>query len=356
MKRLMTVLLAVALVLCASVPAFAAPAKISALDILDDATTHDETIALTGTTLTPGEEYDFPIQFTIGASTMTATPTNSADYKFTANFTTGSSAMTSAKIEENDAGNLVLRLTCKSSYSTKMTSVTVALKAIYKNTSASALSITAPTYSFKVGWKTIADADLPQSAGDYVSVLPETPVFTKSQLNKIAKLNNYKNVTFASDDWEFTTNITDMDGVNMIYNSASIKEVATKFQDQELRFLNFPAATQFEMSGKMKIFVSDYYDDFNGNFFVYRYVNGKLAKINAVYDSNDESLNFNTNTLGRFVITDQAITDVNVLTVLPNGTSANPNTGANDMVNVAATLAVVSLCTAGAIVFRRKMK
>ena len=55
--------------------------------------------------------------------------------------------------------------------------------------------------------------------------------------------------------------------------------------------------------------VSDLEAGFKGNYYVYRYLNGKLTKLDASFVEEDETLVLETNTLGRFVITDKEIKD-----------------------------------------------
>ena len=64
----------------------------------------------------------------------------------------------------------------------------------------------------------------------------------------------------------------------------------------------------------MELDVSAYADDFNDQFFVYRYLNGKLTEIPAQYHNAEELLTFTTDTLGRFIITDKEIADTVVFT------------------------------------------
>ena len=166
--------------------------------------------------------------------------------------------------------------------------------------------------------------------GDDVTVNNNTPVFTTEQLERIARVNNYRKVVFENDSWSYTTNVTDMKAINMIHNSNGIKEILTKYENNSFEFLTFPAGPVFKANGTMEIDVSDFAEDYNEKFFVYRYLDNKLTLINSSYDSEDEVLSFTTNTLGRFVITDKAISDAVVVNQNNNSSSNSGNNSSNN--------------------------
>ena len=165
---------------------------------------------------------------------------------------------------------------------------------------------------------------------DEIKVNNDTPVFTKSQLDKISTLNSNKKVTFTNDNWNYNVIVSGMKDINMLHNNKAIPEILKKYENNNFEFLTFPAGTKFTTNGTMEIDVSNYTDDFGGKFFVYRYLDGKLTLINSSYNAEDEVLSFTTNTLGRFVITDKAVNDA---VVVPgngsnSGNPSNPSTGA----------------------------
>ena len=135
-------------------------------------------------------------------------------------------------------------------------------------------------------------------------------------------------------------------------------------------------------------------EDFGGNFHVYRYLRGVLEKIDATVDADNETVSFETKNLGRFVLTDKEIADGTVVDesfvsqpqqpsqdqptqnggVSNEGQSnqesnqqtgsvsdsndyqsgkANPETGAEDFVGLAAAGAVAA-AAAGAVLFRKR--
>ncbi len=122
------------------------------------------------------------------------------------------------------------------------------------------------------------------------------------------------------------------------------KAIVQKYEDADLDFYNFPARPSFDYTGTARVF----YDE--ANKFVYEVVSTDggigLKLINTTYDADEESYSWKTKTLGSYVVSDKE------LDVVADGV-ANPNTGANDFVNVAVALAIVSLAAAGAVVLKK---
>ena len=171
----------------------------------------------------------------------------------------------------------------------------------------------------------------------------------------------------------------------MLHNEKAIKEISSKFEDQNFKYVSFPGGPSFYFTGTMTIDVSDEMEDFGGNFYVYRYLRGKLEKIDAVVDTEEETISFETKNLGRFVITDKELADGTIVdesfvsqpetpseqtpseqtpsdestgTVSDNNDyqggsdKVNPDTGAEDYAALAATAAVAALT--GAALLKKK--
>ncbi len=103
-------------------------------------------------------------------------------------------------------------------------------------------------------------------------------------------------------------------------------------------------------------------DDYE-NLNLYRYANGRVYKLNASYNAADETLEFRTNKLDTFFVTDKAIKDGTVIdeNIVSDGNSVNtdknnPGTGAGDMINAAVMAGIASLAAAGAIAANKKSK
>lgn len=334
MKRLISLTL-VALMLAASAviamadvdPSYTAqPASTTGLSI----DTTGEHGALEGARLTPGREYDFPLL--LDGQPITDDTLKDVNIRISAK--KGSSTMSSLTLVKI-SGRHVLRAIVKSAWPVNTTDVEYELRLIDRKNQPG-VTLSTMTLRFETGYRSADDATINSlSLGDEIVVDPEAPVFTKEQLNKIAQVNNYRNVTFVGDMWRYTVNVTDLKGINMLYNYNGIPELLSKYQEHNFEFINFPAAPTFLINGKFEIDVTDLVDDFEGTFYVYRYLTGRLTLLNATFDSEGNTLTFNTNTLGRFVISDQpmaaSIVDENTSSgtttpTVPGG--GNPSTGA----------------------------
>lgn len=97
--------------------------------------------------------------------------------------------------------------------------------------------------------------------------------------------------------------------------------------------------------------------DYGTQFHIYEYSNEKLKKIDAKFNKEDGVYEWTTSKLGNYVISDKqlkvdAVSD-DEEDEEKKDDEKNPNTGANDVVGVAAALAVVSLIAAGAVVLKK---
>lgn len=149
------------------------------------------------------------------------------------------------------------------------------------------------------------------------------------------------------------------------------KDIQKANIDADLEFINFPAKPEFDVAGTL-------YMGGDSDGFVYEIVSGSadalsvngtyradanltLVKSKATWDDSYGSFALRTNKLGAYVISDR---ELEVTSFVVGGGSStdgtgnveNPGTGANDMVNVAVALAVVSLAAAGAVAFKRASK
>ena len=175
-----------------------------------------------------------------------------------------------------------------------------------------------------------------------------------------------KEVTFANDDWEYSVRVNGMKDTNMVSNSDEIDEITEKYENNDFKFVSFPAGPEFRSTGTLSIDVSSEMDSYEGKFFVYRYLSGKLIKMDTTLNVDEEVLSLKTKQLGRFVITNKAITGTTVVEnngstsnggnanedSSNNGTETNPDTGAENFVGIALAMALVS--AAGIAVARKR--
>ncbi|MFR9254862.1 MAG: hypothetical protein ACLVJ6_04685 [Merdibacter sp.] len=109
--------------------------------------------------------------------------------------------------------------------------------------------------------------------------------------------------------------MTDESTKNMVHNNAGIKEVLAKYPDQDFKFFSFPGKPSFAATGRMALDVDDIVDDFE-KMYTYRYANGTIYRINATFDSEENTLNFRTNKLDNFFVTNKFIEDGTVVPML----------------------------------------
>lgn len=79
----------------------------------------------------------------------------------------------------------------------------------------------------------------------------------------------------------------------------------------------------------MTIDLSEEMEDFGGQFYVYRYLQGRLHQLDATVDLDAQTLSFQTKNLGRFVITDKAIADGTLVDESFAGTQQAPSENTN---------------------------
>lgn len=388
MKKTLSALLALSTVAAMNVTAFAATRDTAQPTPDLELSFGEETF---DTLLTPGETYTFPLYISEDGSTpVPVTDEHVKDHKFRAELKSGKSALSSFKVEEID-DVYSLEVKTEAGWPTKQTNVEGAIKLVQKSNGHTLASADA---SLTVGYARISDESLNAAQDEeYVYVDSSAPVVTKEQFEKLDKYADGGKVVFTNGTWRYEVRVSGQDSVNLLHNSRAIKEISTKYEDQNFKYVSFPAGPVFDFTGTMTIDVSGEMDDFNGNFFVYRYYKGVLTRMDAALDREDESLSFSTKTLGRFVITDKEIPDGTVVTTgfegdttlpqeKPSGSSSaqkpavkpqnkgevagssgsvqnngsdknNPSTGAGDGVAIAVAAALVSLAGAGALMVKK---
>nr|WP_279286012.1 NPXTG-anchored protein [Anaerotruncus colihominis] len=101
--------------------------------------------------------------------------------------------------------------------------------------------------------------------------------------------------------------------------------------------------------------------------YTYRYANGTIYRINATFDGEENTLNFRTNRLDNFFVTNKFIEDGTVVskddvtdsddtTTAPEENKGNPSTGASDMINAAVAAAFAGLAGVGALAAKKRSK
>ena len=334
---------------------------------LEDATdvnigADEDGVVLGDDILEPGKEYKFPVSLTVGGKAVKITDELMDGYKFSYS-KISSKGMSRFEIEEHK-GQYYLYVEARDTVTTKPVDVKYNVKLVRKSNN---LSVFTQEVKFQYGYDE-ADSDYINGLdeGDTVEISNDNPVITGTMFDKIAKINNYKNVTLAGNDWEFTVNVTDETTKNMVHNNAGIKAVLAAYPDQDFKFFSFPGKPSFSATGRMALNVDDIVDDFE-KMYTYRYANGTIYRINATFDSEENTLNFRTNKLDNFFVTNKFIEDGTVVskddvtdsddtTSTPDENKGNPSTGASDMINAAVAAAFAGLAGVGALAAKKRSK
>ena len=283
----------------------------------------EDGVVLGDDVLEPGKEYKFPVSLTVDGKDTKITEELMDGYKF--NYSKISSkGMSRFEIEEYK-GQYYLYVEARDTVVTKPVDVKYNVKLVRKSNN---LSVFTQEVKFQYGYE--------EANGDYIS------------------------------GWECTVNVTDESTKNMVHNNAGIKEVLAKYPDQDFKFFSFPGKPSFAATGRMALDVDDIVDDFE-KMYTYRYANGTIYRINATFDSEENTLNFRTNKLDNFFVTNKFIEDGTVVskddvtdsddtTSTPDENKGNPSTGASDMINAAVAAAFAGLAGVGALAAKKRSK
>ncbi|MEF9983319.1 MAG: hypothetical protein RR710_02125 [Oscillospiraceae bacterium] len=366
MKKLLAMIMAVATACSLAVTSFA-----QTTDNKNEITvgTDENGIILNSeTVLSPGNTYKFPLNIKNGNQVSPLDNATAALYSIKLEAVKGKTSLESLKVIKGSE-NHYLEIKVNAGWSAKQTNVEYNLKLTNKKDSKDVMN---GSVEFLTGYKTASDDYINSlSAGEDITVDVNAPVFTAKQLERIAKLNDYKKVTFTDGNWSYNVNVTDMESVNMLFNTSAIKDIITKFDQHDFKFLSFPAGTSFSR-GELKIDVADIAEDFEGKFFTYRYYKGVLTKVQNTFNKDEDTISMQVGDLGRFVICDKEIADGTVVEEGFGGSDnvtkpevkpevkpetpnkPNPETGSTSMPIAAAALAMISL--AGMAILSKKMR
>lgn len=360
MKKLIAMLLALTTAASLSVTAFAEttdntnPAPATPASIIFEKDTNGVDIN-TNAVLTPGKTYYFPVKYIAEGKTaaeaeaLTSTQFNSLRFRFGAE--EGKQTIDAIKVEKYKS-IYSLSVKVKAGWPTKLTDVAYETSVVdIKNGDK---AVASPALSFQTGYKAIDENTIGNH--EYVSVSPSAPVITEDTFDALNDMADGKEITFANDDWEYAVRVNGMKDINMVSNSDEIDEIVEKYGDNDFKFVSFPGGPEFRSTGVLTVDVSSEMSSFEGKFFVYRYLSGKLTKMDATLDTDEETLALKTKQLGRFVITNKELKGT---TVVENGgssstggttgedsgtgTEQNPDTGANDFVGLASVAALIAV-------------
>lgn len=318
MKKTISLLLAVAMLSITALTAFANTEN--KIIIGKDKKTGT---ALANGFLTAGEEYLFPINVSInGGGEETLTDEILKDYNIKISNSGKKNSMEEFKTAKVSGAYHILA-EVKDGYPTETTEEEYSLKLTRKAGNKKSIEI---TLSFETGAKSVDDSFVDAlEKDDKIEVDNKTPVFTAEQLNRIARKNNFKNVTFEGANWEFKVNITDMKTINLSHDQKPITSIIEKYPDNSFEFINFNGDTKFNVNGILEIPVDNISHEYKQKFFVYRYNGEKLLPVAASYDHEEDILSISSSVLGKFVITDKQIGNT-VVGDSTNNSDGNGNT------------------------------
>ena len=218
--------------------------------------------------------------------------------------------------------------------------------------------------------------DVAEGKGDASSSMNIKADGTILDTDKMDACEDYE-FTWGDDEIaKFVVDIDDNDGKkNLAYTTAPNDDLIDANPKANMNFFTLKARPTFNKLGQMTIYA-------DGDVFKYIYeitTDGKLKELNAKYDKNEEGFVFRTRTLGSYVVSDRELTAYEeevdekpaekpeekpagesdkpageTSTQKPDDGRHNPETGANDMVNVAAALGAVSIAGVGALTLRKR--
>lgn len=245
----------------------------------------------------------------------------------------------------------------KSSYTTKANDFMGSVKVVKKSTSNSADASAKEINS-------VVKYEAANVVGDSHEVTKETPVVSFDDVDGDVEL------LFGS-RLSFTVNGRNQDDLYLGFSEKPNTKVLDQNPEANIDFISFTSKPTFNRIGELRFFAEE-------DSYIYEVTNNGLKKVKAKYDEDYEAYVFDTRSLGEYAISDmelEYVADADDETVTPDekpenggnsdnsgngGTTTdkphNPNTGSNDMVNVAVAVAVVSLAAAGAVALKKASK
>ncbi len=326
MKKFVSIFLAACAMSAMSVTAFARQAD--AVNVMSD-----ESLKLSFGEETfeqahpAGSGYTYPLYLEQeGGKLVPLTDEHLEDLRLRAETKNGRSVLSSFEVEK-EGDRYQLEVTAQAGWPTAQTEVEGTVKAVKRSNGKAVGSVQA---EMTVGYPTIPDEALADvEDGGSVFVAADAPVITTKQFEQLDKAADGGKVTFTNGLWSYQVRVSGQESLNLLHNERAIKEVSSKFEDQNFKYISFPGGPAFDFTGTMTIDLSEEMEDFGGQFYVYRYLQGRLHQLDATVDLDAQTLSFQTKNLGRFVITDKAIADGTLVDESFAGTQQAPSENTN---------------------------
>ena len=272
----------------------------------------------------------------------------------------GKEYLEAAKIVE-DSYEMKLQLTTIDSLSTKDGEISFEITLADRGSNSKFADKTTTIRKLKIGNTKANATDL----GDSMRIKEDGTIIDTDDMDST---EDFEFIWGDDDLAKFVVDLDDNDGKkNLSYTTAPVDALIEANPEANMDFFTLKAAPRFNKIGEMTIYA-------DGDVFKYIYeidTDGQIKELNATYDEDEEGFVFTTRQLGSYVISDVELVGAAIDEEVPGESDTevpgesdtttddgrdNPETGANDMVNVAAAMAVVSLAAAGAVAFKKSSK
>ena len=149
--------------------------------------------------------------------------------------------------------------------------------------------------------------------------------------------------TAADGDTDVSVRVYDGDKLYLYSDVDADTDVLKAYADADadITFLNFPGTPTFNSTATVYFYKEE-------GTYVYGVKDGKLVNVNAKWSDDESGFVLKTRTLGSYVFSDKKLS-----VSAPAAGSENPDTGANDVVGIAAALAAVALVSAAAVSLKK---
>lgn len=170
----------------------------------------------------------------------------------------------------------------------------------------------------------------------------------------------YVSFTSGSDMMTVLADMAKGEKVFMHISEEEIDEIDEKYNkdgEAALYYFDFEGTPGLKNKATLSV-EADYFKEA----FVYEYDGTKLREVKAQLNEDEDAYEWTSSKLTTYVVSDTklkadgAAADVEESKPESDKTETNPDTGSNDIVNVASGLAVLSLVAAGAVVLKKKNK
>jgi hypothetical protein len=186
----------------------------------------------------------------------------------------------------------------------------------------------------------------------------KVPTIDSGSIYKINGNNKgYGTLLFTAGDADISVRVYDGEVYYLAHTNTPNKNVlvANADSDAVIDFMNFEGTPTFNSTATISFYGVD------EDSFIYEIKDGKLVKSAAEWSEDNAVWELKTRTLGSYVISDKALKSPSGSTSSEgnsgsgsNGSVENPDTGANDVVGLAAALAAAALVSAAAVSMKKK--